>query len=56
MDNMNDKQQKTMAIYNRGLLLVTGQTPAGSLLFKIYMSASAYTPIAAPIITDPLLK
>lgn len=53
---MKDMQHKVIAIYNSGLLLVTGHMPEGSLLFKRYMSANAYTPIAAPIINDPLLK
>lgn len=43
-------------MYSKGLLLVTGQTPEGSLLFKRYISASAYIPITAPIIIVPLLK
>jgi hypothetical protein len=53
---MKDMQHKTIAIYSRGLLLVTGHMPEGSLLFKRYMFTNAYTPIAAPIINDPLLK
>lgn len=53
---MKDMQHKAIAIYRSGLLLVTGHTPEGSLLFKRYMSASVYAPIAAPIISNPLLK
>lgn len=53
---MKETQHKTIAIYISGLLLITGHVPEGSLLFKRYMSANAYTPIAAPIISNPLLK
>lgn len=53
---MKDIQHKIIAIYRRGLLVVTGHAPEGNLLLIRYMSTSAYIPITAPIINDPLLK
>ena len=52
---MKDIQHKIIAIYRRGLLVVTGHAPEGNLLLIRYMSISAYIPITAPIINDPLL-
>jgi hypothetical protein len=39
-DNMKEIQHKAIAKYNRGLFLVIGHVPGGSLLLIRYMSAN----------------
>jgi hypothetical protein len=55
-DRIKDTMHNPIAVYIKGLFLITGHTPEGKLLFNKYTFTMAYPPMITAATRDILLK
>ena len=55
-ERIKDSPKNTMAVYIHGRFISIGQTPSGRFLYNKNVFKSAYNPIAAPAISEMLLR